>query len=384
MTPKPDFALIAHQERWERMASFLNRLRNPGSPLLSAGDVRELVPFVPPRVVTRIQARSTLPGKEVSGIYIDTFITPDDLTRDDRELMREKVLEAAGIAVRAGASVTALGGFTSIALGEDLDRLNREGGSAFTHGHTLTTALIVKGLEAAAGRHGLDPRQCRLLVVGSTGDLGWSVVRYFSGKVKELLLSARKPERLETQGRSLLSLGVPCRWSTETETLLPQAELVLFVTSVPEPTFLLDQCLPHAVICDAGYPKNTRGVRGTSLEQRIFSGGMGRVLGGFELTPDLTAAAYGFPIPGVGHGCLLEGILLALEGRPESFSTGRTGTLPERVEEIWQMARRHGIVLPPFFNEASVWEEKDTPGKERTLPRSSFSPGRPASPAMAL
>ena len=50
------------------------------------------------------------------------------------------------------------------------------------------------------------------------------------------------------------------------------------------------------------------------------------------------------------HGCLLEGMALALERRFEPFSQGRGFITPERVEEIDTIAARHGIYLAPLYN----------------------------------
>jgi fatty aldehyde-generating acyl-ACP reductase len=52
----------------------------------------------------------------------------------------------------------------------------------------------------------------------------------------------------------------------------------------------------------------------------------------------------------VVHGCLLEGMALALEGRFEPFSRGRGFITRERVEEIEAIAACHGIYLAPFYN----------------------------------
>jgi hypothetical protein len=52
----------------------------------------------------------------------------------------------------------------------------------------------------------------------------------------------------------------------------------------------------------------------------------------------------------VVHGCLLEGMALALDGRFESFSKGRGYITPARVEEMETIAARHGIHLAPLYN----------------------------------
>ena len=56
------------------------------------------------------------------------------------------------------------------------------------------------------------------------------------------------------------------------------------------------------------------------------------------------------------HGCLLEGITLALEGRFEPFSQGRGFITPQRVQEIEMVAARHGIRLAPLYNRDGPFE----------------------------
>ena len=69
-------------------------------------------------------------------------------------------------------------------------------------------------------------------------------------------------------------------------------------------------------------------------------------------------AFYEFPVIGAVHGCLLEGLLLAMEGRFESFSRGRGNIHPPQIREIWEMALRHGVMPTPFFNHEGLWGEQ--------------------------
>ena len=68
------------------------------------------------------------------------------------------------------------------------------------------------------------------------------------------------------------------------------------------------------------------------------------------VTPDFHGILNRYPFPDVAHGCLLEGMALALERRFEPFSQGRGFITPERVEEIETVAARHGIYLAPLYN----------------------------------
>ena len=71
---------------------------------------------------------------------------------------------------------------------------------------------------------------------------------------------------------------------------------------------------------------------------------------GMTFEPDIQSVLYHQPVPHVLHGCLLEGIALALEGRFEPFSQGRGLITAERVQEIGAIAARHGIHLAPLYH----------------------------------
>ena len=86
------------------------------------------------------------------------------------------------------------------------------------------------------------------------------------------------------------------------------------------------------------------------LGAKVFFGGLGQITGGMKLTPDYHGVLNRHPFPDVVHGCLLEGMALALEGRFEPFSHGRGFITPEGVEEMETIAALHGIHLAPLYN----------------------------------
>ena len=74
-----DFALIGHQESWEQTSRFVHTLRTPDKPALSVDTLRDIVPWIPPRRVMHLRVGSVPDGGTVNGVYIETFITPDEL-----------------------------------------------------------------------------------------------------------------------------------------------------------------------------------------------------------------------------------------------------------------------------------------------------------------
>jgi fatty aldehyde-generating acyl-ACP reductase len=347
--PALDFALIGHLETWEKIANVVHALRGENRSLLSLNDIREIVPWIPPRTIVRIKTRSYPSHKEANGVYIDTFITPDNLTVDSYKKNITRVRQAAEYAIRERVRIAALGGFTSIVLEGDT-KLLPQNSISFTTGNTLTVAYIVKGVEEAARQMNIDLAECRLLIVGSTGDVGSGCLSYLKGRVRKLYLCARNIRKLKEQHKNMYAHNVWCEYTIDPREYLSEADIVITVASMSAPMFSLEGCKNGALICDAGYPKNIMIENYSSRGINLFYGGMGHVLGGYSFQPDLVNAFYEYPIPYVGHGCMLEGMLLALENRYESFTQGRGKITTEKIEEIWSIAQSHGYVLAPFFN----------------------------------
>jgi fatty aldehyde-generating acyl-ACP reductase len=353
--PQVDFALIGHPESWNRAAAVMSVLRGANRPPVPEQDVREIIPWIPPRVASRVTVGSSQ-GFQVRGAYIDSFIPPDRL---DGRFLREnlaRVRAAATCAIKEGARIVTLGGFSSILLEGKTDLLPSHSETAFTTGNTLTVALIVKGIEQALALAGRDLGESNVLIVGASGDVGSGCARCLAPRIKRLFLAARNTDRLRRFTCEFLPLGSRVTADTDLKQLSRKADVVICAASMPGPELLLDALPPRSIVCDAGYPKNVS-PDFVPREGIVFYGGLGQASGGIQLNPDLLDVIYPYSLSNVAHGCFLEGVALAMERRFEPFSQGRGLITPQRVEDIWQMAQKHGIGLPPLFNGAGPVEE---------------------------
>jgi len=361
---KARFALIGHLDSWEKTAAVVQSLRGGLGRPLSVRDIREIVPFLPPRTVCRVTVFST-DGSCAHGVYVDAFLSPDRLCEGSVRDKIQRIREAASYACREGAAVAALGGFSSIVLEGKVDLLPSHDEVAFTTGNTLTVAYIVKAVERASTLTGRPLSSQTVLILGATGDVGSGCARYLLGRAGRLLLCARNPHRLRRLQRSLASKATAVSISTEAEEFLSKADVIVAAASLAAPRFSLRSVRPDAIVCDAGYPKNilSDGTPGPV----VFFGGMGQVLGGLQLVPDLISVLAPHPAPNIIQGCLLEGMLLALEGRFESYSRGRGNIVPGQVDEIWSLAEKHGFALAPFFNDQGLCGDRVAALRTKTV-----------------
>jgi predicted amino acid dehydrogenase len=343
-----DFALVGHQESWRAAADVIAVLRGPDRTPIPDDEIKDILPWIPPRAVCHVEVAS-ITGMSARGLYIDSFIPPDRLEAAYVHENIARVRKAAACAIRAGARIVSLGGFSSILIEGNFDQLPDRHDTVFTTGNSLTVAFIVQGLRKMCDLEGRDLSSATLLIVGATGDVGSGCARCLAPLVRRVLLSARNVERLRRLAAELEAGGVRVEIATDLQQFSAEADVAICAASLPSPSLLLGRIAPDAIICDAGYPKNLSPAAETP-GAKIFFGGLGQITGGMTFAPDFNGVLNRHPFPDVVHGCLLEGMALALEGRFEPFSRGRGFITPERVEEIETIAARHGIYLAPLYN----------------------------------
>jgi fatty aldehyde-generating acyl-ACP reductase len=348
-----DFALIGHQESWRAAADVLAVLRGPGRSRLPDDEIKDILPWIPPRVVCHVEVGSIEDAK-ARGLYIDSFIPPDRLEAVYVHENIARVRAAAACAIKAGAKIVSLGGFSSILIEGNFDQLPERHDTVFTTGNTLTVGFIVQGIKKMCALEGRNLRTSTLLIVGATGDVGSGCARCLAPFVKRVLLSARNVERLRRLAAELQVYGVQVEIATDLlkndlHRFSTEADVVICAASLASPSLPLGRIAPDAIVCDAGYPKNLS-PSAQMTDAKIFFGGLGQITGGLRFAPNFHGILNRHPFPDVVHGCLLEGMALALEGRFEPFSQGRGFITPERVEEIETIASRHGIYLAPLYN----------------------------------
>src|SRR5437867_9689233 len=148
-----DFALIGHPETWRAAADVLTVLRGPEQMPLPDDEIKDILPWIPPRAVCHVDAGS-IAGAKARGLYIDSFIPPDRLDAGYVHENIARVREAAACAIKAGAKIVSLGGFSSILIEGNFDQLPERHDTVFTTGNTLTVAFIVQGIQKMCALEG--------------------------------------------------------------------------------------------------------------------------------------------------------------------------------------------------------------------------------------
>jgi fatty aldehyde-generating acyl-ACP reductase len=348
--PSLDFAAIGHQDSWEKIHGFVNSMRDNKYPRLSMENIRDTYPWIPPRKLFETEIYSTHVPDPARGIYIETFISPDELQASHYRSCLNKIKTASAIACKNAAGIVALGGFTSIVLEGEVGTLSES--VSHTTGNTLTAALIIKSIEQVCLSRNVNIGNASLLIVGSTGDIGSALSKYFSKKCKSLILCARNAARIHRQMQDLKGNKASISVTGKLEDTLMRADIIISVASSSDIFSGLKVQRP-VIICDAGYPKNLANLN-SHRDGLYYHGGMGIVHGGVKFSNSIADSFYSFPIPNVIHGCLLEAIVLSFEKRYESYSLGKGNITTDKIEEIYSLATKHGIDVSPVYNHTGL------------------------------
>ncbi len=346
-----DFAAIGHQDSWQNISAMVNSIRNSGQEALSCEKIRNIYSYIPSSVLFKVKVRSKT-GVELNGAYIETFIDPDKLCTQFIRTNINKVMTAMSRAKKLGFKIVTLGGFTSIVLEGNLDSF-ATGETKFTTGNTLTAAFIVKGIEKAADRLQINLCQSKVLIIGATGDIGSACSHYLKNRADKLLLCARNVQRLAKMAGELANGGTDLRYSANLQDLLPEADIIIAAAS--SSGIKLDHLKKNVLICDAGYPKNLEHQIADNKDVHVFHGGMGQVSCGYDFNPDYTKSMYYYDAPHIMHGCILEAMVLAFEKKYENYSSAKGNITTEKIEDIYALSVKHGIVLAPFYNAKGLW-----------------------------
>lgn len=291
--------------------------------------------------VTGVQSKT---GEELEGWLIGLPLTPAILLNSPYEWVLNKLIKAGRMAERLGADIVGLGAFTKIA-GDRGISLAKELSIPVTTGNSYTTATAVDGTLKAAERMQIDLHHAQATVIGATGSIGRAATLLLAENVRHLTLVARTAEHLEALQTELRQQypQLDVHWSTDIPPAVKSADIVVAVSSATGVIVEPEDLKPGAVVTDVARPRNlSRAVMEKRRDVLVLDGGVIQVPGeqadmGFD---------FGFP-PKMVEACMAETMILALEGRLESFTLGPSIEV-ERVREIRQLGDRHGFSMAGF------------------------------------
>jgi len=280
-------------------------------------------------------------GKETRGYLLGIPMSARQMLREPPEATGEVLVECARLARSLGAGIMGLGGFCSV-VGDAGKTAAQHSPIPITTGHSYTVGAAVEGLRLAAAQVGIRTNDGATGVVGATGAIGRACALALAAQAGELLLVGKDKARLEVVADEVRSMGDCNVKIADVTAALRETPLVVSATNSPRPVISLTDLCRGAIVCDVAMPPDI----GPGISRRRPD--VTVVPGGVISVPGAPAWKFNFRLPpGQVFACMAETMILALEGRLESFTIGKRIGL-ESVREMGEMAQRNGftVVMP--------------------------------------
>lgn len=278
-------------------------------------------------------------GKSVSGAFIGCPLTTEQMLNLPEHIVVRKIVKAGKVAEKTGAGIVGLGAMTSVVADAGIS-IAGQLKIPVTTGNSYTVAMAIEGTKEAAAKMGIDLAEADVVVVGATGAIGAVCSQLISRECKYLTLIARDRTKLDSLAKRILNdTGQAVKITSNLQRALKRAQVVISVTSSGGNIIQPEDLAPGCVVCDVARPRDvSKRVAQVRKDVLVIEGGLVQVPG--EI---VTGLQMGYP-SNVTLACMAETMILALEGRFESFTLGRNLTL-EQVEEIYTLGKKHGFQL---------------------------------------
>jgi acetylornithine/succinyldiaminopimelate/putrescine aminotransferase/acyl-coenzyme A synthetase/AMP-(fatty) acid ligase/predicted amino acid dehydrogenase len=331
-----------------------------------------------------VLSRARITGADGSRTVGDFILLP----RSARQLLNmppkeavELVQKAVTLAVRRGARIVGLGGYTSVVTrgGSLIDPL----GAAVTTGNGFTIEAALMAVDHASALLGRNQNESTAAIIGAAGSIGSGLVQMVSARARRLFLflnpatamdkSVRRLRRsmtsaieaavsgdLAVEEGSVLARALPmldqgdspaelaarllddpafCVLSTSCAKDLHNADIVYAATSSTDRLINPEDLRPKSVVCDLSRPGNI------SFRCREERDDVLIMDGGVIAYPGRPQLALGIPMPqGVAFACIAETVMLSLRKHYEDTSVGASPS-PREIHMLRGIAAETGFTL---------------------------------------
>ncbi len=347
------FGVLGHFYNYNHLMRCLKALK-PDFKVPSRGFISKLFDLTPSFKIHDMEEFKSKTGATTSGRFILCTFIPD-MVNFDAKAVYSKVVRACKVAEKYGVGIVTLGGFSSVVGERYGQKITKEVDIPITTGNTLTASLAIDGVLKASSLMGIDLKNAKVAIIGGTGDIGSACARALAKKVRHIVITGRTKSNLRKMWWQLkFKYGARVEATRNNIKAVKDADIVLACASVSASILDINVFKPGAIICDLAYPKNISYMATSRKDILIFSGGLAKLP-----TPINVGFDTGSPSPDISYGCFSEVIVLSLEKRFESFSYGRGNITPEKIEEIREMATKHGFEVAPFYWGDKLIEESE-------------------------
>jgi predicted amino acid dehydrogenase len=308
--------------------------------------VEKAVAYSPPFTYSHVTGIVSPTGAEAEGWLITVGGTPKEMLAHDPEFTYKRLLTAAETAQKLGAQIMGLGAFTKV-VGDAGVTVARRAPLPVTTGNSYSASAALWAAHEALRQVGLVEVDAQgdirgnAMVVGATGAIGSVCARLLAVAEARLWLVSPETAKLLTL-KALIeeeNPGAEVHIATTPDAALPDMDLVVTATSGAGKRVLdILAVKPGAVITDVARPLDLS-AEDVAKRPDVLVIESGEI----QLPGEVRMKDIGLP-HGVAYACLAETVVLALEGRYETFTVGRQIEW-EKVKEIYRLGLKHGMRL---------------------------------------
>lgn len=293
----------------------------------------------PPLITAPIVGFKDSNKKVVKGWLIICFLTAKEIV-SDMEIASKKIFEAVRLAEKLQAKIVSLGAFTSIAVHDGLDFVNKVD-VGITTGNAYSALVAIKNVQKIAKIKNINLNNSVVAVVGAVGSVGSGCVSYLTKRVKRLLLVDINLVALRALADRLNSEQIDVEISSQID-IIKDAEIVIVVTSATSGLVEKKHLKRNAIVVDGAFPPN---VPKETIKSRpdvlVVSSAIVKVPG--------VSCDFNF---GLGkeevYGCLAEALILIWMRRQDHYALGKVSL--HFMKEMERKADELGFEVADFRN----------------------------------
>ena len=324
------------------------------------GVVEKSMAYIPPFVYSHVTGIVSETGDEAEGWLITVGGTPKEMLAHPPEFTYSRLLAAGELSKRLGAQIMGLGAFTKV-VGDAGVTVAKQASLPVTTGNSYSASGALWAASEAVRRLGIaevdehGAIRGKAMVVGASGAIGSACARLLALASDELWLVSPETAKL-LQIKQDIERDNPratVHVATDPSAALDDMDVIVTATSAAGHKVLdIMRVKPGCVITDVARPLDMS-AEDVAKRPDVLIIESGEV----ELPGEVRMKDIGLPDNTV-YACLAETIVLALEGRYENFTVGRSISWP-KVKEIYQLGLRHGMKLATISGVNGPYTDED-------------------------
>jgi predicted amino acid dehydrogenase len=358
---KSRFAFVIHplSQKFFQHVEPLGTIARVAPPVV-VDAMEKAMAYAPPFTYSHVTGIKSPTGAEAEGWLISVGGTPKELMAHSPEFTYARLLAAAETARKLGAQVMGLGAFTKV-VGDAGVTVAKQSPLPITTGNSYSASGALWAAHDALEQLGLtelDDKgriKGKVMVVGATGAIGSVCARLLALSSDELWLVSPESAKLLSlkhdieRGRPRAEIHVAATPNDH----LGDMDLIVTATSGAGKRVLdIMEVKPGCVITDVARPLDLS-AEDVARRPDVLVVESGEI----KLPGDVKMKNIGLPA-GVAYACMAETVVLALEGRYETFTVGRNIEW-EKVKEIYKLGLKHGMRLATISGINGVFTTAD-------------------------